>query len=326
MYYMIGGDEKEYGPISAEQLREYIAAGRADASIRVKKEGDPVFKTLAEFPEFADALAARPAPAPPAPAAASQPAPHVTAAAPLPGPLAAPPFPPPSTGTLDPDALAADALARNCEINIGLSLGRAWDLMKNDFWPIVGVSAIVLLLIAVASKFLVGIVVNGPLLGGLYCYYLKRIRGQSAELNDAFSGFSSPNFLQLFLGALVSSILVAIGLSLCIVPGIYLAVAWQLAMPIIQDKRIGFWEAMEVSRKVLTRHWWVMLGLVLVIGLINIAGAILCGVGLFVSAPLSFIALAYVYEDLFGAPRALPELTAGTPPWPPPAAMPPSPS
>lgn len=298
MYQMIGGDGNEYGPLSIEQLREYIAAGRANAQTKVKQEGETDWKTLADVPEAAGALAAKGAP--PLPGTA-------------PGPvMPALPFPAPG---MDPDTLAADALARPYEVNIGLALGRAWDLLKSDFWPIIGVSALGLLLFLVATKLFVGVVVNGPLLGGLYCYYLKRIRGESGQINDLFSGFSQ-NFLQLFLGLLVSGLLITVGLIL-IIPAIYLGVAWQLTLPIIQDKRIGFWEAMEVSRKVLSRNWWGMFGLTLVIMLLNFAGALLCGIGMFVSLPLGLIALAYVYEDLFGNPKpsaapALPE--PGSPP------------
>jgi hypothetical protein len=58
---------------------------------------------------------------------------------------------------------------------------------------------------------------------------------------------------------------------------------------------------MEVSRKVVSRHWWTMLLLWIVIGLVNIVGALCCGVGMFVAAPLGMLALMYAYEDIFRA-------------------------
>jgi hypothetical protein len=52
MYKIIGADGKEYGPISAEQLRQWIAEGRANAQTKVLSEGANDWRPLGEFPEF----------------------------------------------------------------------------------------------------------------------------------------------------------------------------------------------------------------------------------------------------------------------------------
>jgi hypothetical protein len=56
MYKIIGADQKEYGPVTADQLRQWISEGRIIASTKIKTEGAEVWKTIAEFPEFAAAL------------------------------------------------------------------------------------------------------------------------------------------------------------------------------------------------------------------------------------------------------------------------------
>jgi hypothetical protein len=53
MYRIIGADGKEYGPISAEQLKLWIAEGRANAHTKVRLEGATDWKPLGELPEFA---------------------------------------------------------------------------------------------------------------------------------------------------------------------------------------------------------------------------------------------------------------------------------
>jgi hypothetical protein len=53
MYKIIGADQKEYGPISAEQLRAWIAEGRANALTQVLPEGATEWKVLGDLPEFA---------------------------------------------------------------------------------------------------------------------------------------------------------------------------------------------------------------------------------------------------------------------------------
>lgn len=57
MYIIIGGDGKEYGPISGEDLRKWIGEGRLSAQSQVKAESDAEFRPLATFPEFASAFA-----------------------------------------------------------------------------------------------------------------------------------------------------------------------------------------------------------------------------------------------------------------------------
>ncbi len=61
MYRIIGADGKEYGPITAEQLRRWIAESRANAQSQVWAEGATDWKPLGQLPEFADALAIPPA-------------------------------------------------------------------------------------------------------------------------------------------------------------------------------------------------------------------------------------------------------------------------
>jgi len=52
MYRIIGADGKEYGPITAEQLRQWLAEGRVNAQTKVLVEGSIEWKTLADFPEL----------------------------------------------------------------------------------------------------------------------------------------------------------------------------------------------------------------------------------------------------------------------------------
>ena len=55
MYKIVGGDQKEYGPITSDQVREWIAQGRANGQTLASFEGS-AWKPLSTFPEFADAL------------------------------------------------------------------------------------------------------------------------------------------------------------------------------------------------------------------------------------------------------------------------------
>ncbi len=58
MYKIIGSDGREYGPVTTEQLRQWIATGRANLQTKAQPEGGTDWRPLAEFPEFAGAAAA----------------------------------------------------------------------------------------------------------------------------------------------------------------------------------------------------------------------------------------------------------------------------
>jgi uncharacterized membrane protein len=141
------------------------------------------------------------------------------------------------------------------------------------------------------------------LVGGLFKYFLKLIRGETAGLKDAFSGFG-PAMGQLALLGLVSSLLSLLGYCLCILPGIYLNVAWMFGIPLVMDRGLGFWEAMEVSRKVVSKHWFLAFAFMFVVGLVAACGIIACGIGMLVTVPIGWVALMYAYEDIFGRPAA----------------------
>jgi hypothetical protein len=276
MYKIIGADGKEYGPVTGLQISQWIAEGRANASTTAQAEGATEWKPLAEFPEFAAALAVKTALPPQA----------------VPAPV--------SSGPENPDLIAQEIIARGVDFSIGDCIGRGWALVLSDFWPIVGVCALMLLILMFANGISIGILINGALLGGLYYYFLKRIRGQPADLNDAFAGFSA--FVPLLLASLISGLLTGVGLMLCILPGIYLAVAWYFTFFLVIDKKLDFWPAMEVSRQVVNKVWWSVLGLLIVNGLICLLGFMMLCVGIFVTFPITLAATAYAYETIFNPP------------------------
>lgn len=66
-YAVIGGDGKEYGPITGEDLRRWVAEGRLNAQSLAKAESDAEFRPLSTFPEFSHlfGIASTPGIAPP---------------------------------------------------------------------------------------------------------------------------------------------------------------------------------------------------------------------------------------------------------------------
>lgn len=57
MFKIIGGDGRPYGPVSADQIRQWIAEGRANAQTLAQAEGNVEWKPLGLYPEFAASAA-----------------------------------------------------------------------------------------------------------------------------------------------------------------------------------------------------------------------------------------------------------------------------
>jgi hypothetical protein len=322
-YLIIGGDQKEYGPIPAEDVRKWIAEGRLNALSRAKAESDAAWRPLSAFPEFADALAA---------------------------PAAAPAGPPPLT------LPAAGWLERDYNLEVGGCLSRGFELLKSHF-AIVFVASLLFALvegcIAVFGAIpfigplfsLANLFVAGPLLGGLYFVFIQAIRGQPTGVGDVFMGFRR-QMIQLFLGKIVSGLLAGlcmipflivifilgfrlalagqgqpspehlhrlllemlpIGLPVflaCLIPTLYLQMRWLFTLPLIIDRQMDFWAAMKASWQMVGKHWWRVFGLFILVGLINIAGLCVCCVGVLFTAPIGYGALMYAYETIFSETAA----------------------
>jgi len=73
MYYIQGADQKEYGPVSADQLRQWISENRLNRFSPARADGESLWKTLGDFPEFTEVLVGA------APAASEAPASAPTA-------------------------------------------------------------------------------------------------------------------------------------------------------------------------------------------------------------------------------------------------------
>ena len=254
MFTIMGADGKEYGPVPADKVQAWITSRRANLQTKARREGETEWKTLGDFAEFAAAPAPVAGTAPPPPPAPITMAPMIGTSSP-----AAPSTVHTGAGPLD---------ITGC-IKKGLATGLA------NYWPILGVSLLVGLCISILGAIpILGIfaslVLNGVFYGGLYYYVLKKVRGESTEIGDAFSGFSVC-FGQLALASIVVILLVFLACLLLILPGIYLAVCWIFTFPLVRDKGLGFWEAMELGRKVITAQWFRVFGLLLLICIVMLA-------------------------------------------------------
>jgi uncharacterized membrane protein len=186
---------------------------------------------------------------------------------------------------------------------LGQYLKIGWDLFKQYPYGFISFCLLNIFLHAVlqAIPFLgpvVSYVVSAPLILGNFIVAARLLHGHTPQFGDFFAGFYF--FWPLFLVSLVSSILIAIGMILLIIPGIYLIVSYLFASCLVIDRRLDFWPAMELSRRTVTPLWFGFFAFLLLLIGINLAGALLLGLGLLATVPISFCALTVAYSDLFG--------------------------
>src|ERR1043165_4729545 len=155
MYKIVGADLRAYGPVPVEQVRKWIAEGRANAQTRACTEGGE-WKSLGQFPEFADALVVRGALAPPLP---------------------------PKLAGLEAEKLVAEIVGRDYRLDIGDCFSRSWSLVRDNFWMLVGATALTLMM-EVALAFVPGLGVAAAVFlallfqGGLQWLFLKCAGGE----------------------------------------------------------------------------------------------------------------------------------------------------
>jgi uncharacterized membrane protein len=128
-----------------------------------------------------------------------------------------------------------------------------------------------------------------PMLVGLMMMALRHVRGETVGVNDLFAYYAKTGVLS--LTALVMYIMISIGFILLVLPGIYLSIGYIFALQLVADKDMAIWDAMELSRKTVTRHWFKVFFVTVLATLGFVAGILTLGIGLYWLAPTIFITM-----------------------------------
>ena len=105
-------------------------------------------------------------------------------------------------------------------------------------------------------------------------------------------------FIPFLLASLLYSLIVIGGTLLLIVPGIILALTFQFYSYLIVDQNLAPKQALKQSGILTKGHKLQLFWLMLLIGLMNIVGAIAFLVGLLFTVPMSLLIMTYTYRHL----------------------------
>ena len=204
------------------------------------------------------------------------------------------------------------------EVKFGEWFDKGFNLYKENLGTLILASLIALVLSAVTIGILAG-----PMLAGIILITLGFFdkREPKPEVGNVFKGFDY--FLNSLLFVIVWGVAVlVVSLILALIPCIgqlaslcviYAAQTFLMfGLFLIVDKRMEFWPAsMESFNKVKT-NFWPFLGLSVVTSIIASIGAIACGIGMAITAPIQACILTVAYRDVFSGVEK-PAATSDTP-------------
>ena len=104
----------------------------------------------------------------------------------------------------------------------------------------------------------------------------------------------------LFFASILITLLTYVGFALLLLPGIYLSVAYSFTLPLMVDKKLDIWGAMEVSRQAVTPHWFTIAGVNGTMVILIVLSALPFGIGLIWTIPLMMIVQGVMYRKIFG--------------------------
>jgi uncharacterized membrane protein len=144
-------------------------------------------------------------------------------------------------------------------------------------------------------------VVSQILIAGLYKGAANIADGKSFSLGTMFDGWDKA---QVVIAAILIAVATAIGTILCYIPGLIVGFLTIFTILFVVDKQLTAVDAIKASFELVTKNFantfvfWILAAIALFVG------ALLCGIGLLVAAPVVLIALAYTYRRLQGEPVA----------------------
>ena len=194
------------------------------------------------------------------------------------------------------------------KVDVGGWITEAWELYKANF-ALLCVSTLVA---ALLGGFTCG-VLAGPLWAGVTLILLRVSRKSEPvpQIGDVFKGFDF--FLQALLLVVVIGVALMVAGFVPFVGKVAVFLLYPLvmfAMCLVVDKKMEFWPAIMASFEKAKGEYVSLLVLFLLASLISSAGAILCGVGVILTAPFSSIICVVAYRHLFEEATATPILEA----------------
>ena len=202
------------------------------------------------------------------------------------------------------------------DFTVGSALNFGWETFKQRPWFFIGASVVIVIAYLVVGGVSTGIdaALGGSseeptLIGSSVNFGLSTLVGMGA-IAFYLAAHDNPDTVELsalwhpqpflrFLGAsILTGLAVGIGFVLLVVPGIIALLFFMFTTLIVIDRGLGPIEAMQESMRIGRGFRWPLLGLIVLLALILIVGAVALLVGLLVAMPVTTLAFVHAYRVL----------------------------
>lgn len=197
------------------------------------------------------------------------------------------------------------------DITISKALFWGWESFKKHWQILVGMTLFVFAISAIVGfitgdggsgveggtgSFLLNIFVHTFVGIGLITIGLEVYAEKTPVFKDFF--LKMEYFLNYLIGMLLYGIIVIIGFFLLFFPGVIWALKYQFFGYLIVEKGMSPMDALRQSGKMTYGKKWFLLLFWIVLFFLNVLGAIVIGIGLLVTIPVSLLATMYIYKKL----------------------------
>ncbi len=240
-------------------------------------------------------------------------------------------------------------------INAGDCVTNAWQDIREDYWFYFGVSIVAWLISFASGmipvlSIIIAPIIGGPLFAGVFAVFLAKADGEKKEFGGLFDGFkkflpamivglvlSIPGillqvyqlvmtirqFVAIFSGGMSPETLsrdpfptLVIGLYVfLLVYGLTVGLLLFFSLFLIMDHGLNARDAITLSARAAYANLGGLILLVIIEGLLLIAGALACLLGIFFIMPMVYLVSANAYRQVFprAGSRAQPVLTPPSP-------------
>ncbi len=175
-------------------------------------------------------------------------------------------------------------------LNFALQYLPAWVAVSSDGEATVAQASLA------AQLLLVSFFIQSYLMMGWVRVSLKVAKGEQWLVKDLFPHALS--FVKYEITSWILMVIVMVGLILLIVPGLLFSLMFSQALNLIIDKNSGVFQSLGESRRLMKGNWGAYSLLITVTVGINLLGALLLGLGLLVTVPLTAVTFAKAYTVL----------------------------
>lgn len=161
--------------------------------------------------------------------------------------------------------------------------------------------------LAEVLKLLLSVFITTPLAAGLWMISMRRSVDAPINYKMVFQYFSY--WKTLWAYPVIFSVLGVISELTIHIPFlpfivflamIYFAISYFMFIPLVIDKKLSAWDALETSRKTMGQHFFKMLGIVILFFLISLVSMLTIGIAFIWTLPWIYLIMGIIYRNIFG--------------------------